>query len=69
MSAFAHSITAAGLPSPSPAADATAEASRAASSLAAVCDQLVQDVSDDAECYQAAFPPECSITLPAISCR
>ena len=38
-------------------------------SLAAVCVQLVQDVCDDEECYQAHFPAECRISLPAISCR
>ena len=38
-------------------------------SMAAVCEQLVQDICDDEECYQAAFPPECRINLPAISCR
>jgi len=51
-----------------PAGSADA-ASRMVSSLAAVCEQLVQDVCDDEECYQAHFPAECQISLPAISCR
>ena len=51
-----------------PAGSADA-ANRMVSSLAAVCEQLVQDVCDDEECYQAHFPSECQISLPAISCR
>ena len=34
--------------------------------LALVAEQIVQDIMDDAECYQAALPDGCSISLPSI---
>ena len=37
--------------------------------LLAVVEQLVQDVAEDAEVYQQAFPESASISLPAVSAR
>ena len=37
--------------------------------LVAVVDQLVQDVAEDAEVYQQAFPDTSPVSLPAISAR
>lgn len=53
----------------SPTADAKATNERTVVSMASVCDQLVLDIANDEECYQTAFPAECRIRLPAISCR
>lgn len=37
--------------------------------LVAVVEQLVQDVAEDAEVYQQAFPDSSPVSLPAISAR
>ena len=42
---------------------------RGLGALLAVVEQLVQDVTDDADVYQEALPQPCAISLPAISCR
>ena len=42
---------------------------RALGALLAATEQLVQDLADDADVYQEAFPQRCAISLPAISCR
>ncbi|KAK9817286.1 hypothetical protein WJX72_012224 [[Myrmecia] bisecta] len=52
-----------------PDATQTDVTAREMSGLTAVCRQLAQDMLDDEQHYQPAFPPACRITLPAISCR
>ncbi len=52
----------------SPAAGVDPSAA-AVEGLAAATEQLVHDVAEDAEVYQQSFPPSCTLSLAAISCR
>lgn len=53
----------------SPTAGPRDLAERRILSNTAVCEQLVEDISDDERCYQAHVPTGCSIRLAEISCR
>ncbi|KAK9821741.1 hypothetical protein WJX81_001109 [Elliptochloris bilobata] len=45
------------------------KAARSLRGLAAAVEQLAQDITDDAESYQAALPTACGLSLPAIAAR
>lgn len=57
----------AGLSSPTAGPQDVAE--RSMISTTVVCEQLLQDINDDEECYQAHVPAGCCIRLAEISSR